>query len=119
MIKNKHRLRSLKPTFRRKIVKLVEYLENKYPHDQITIACTYRSPEEQDRLYAKGRHVTNARGGQSKHQHNLACDIYFIKDNKIRPFCPRYFYMGEKAKELGLVWGGDFKSIKDYGHLEM
>lgn len=118
MVKNKHRLASLEPKFRAKIVELVAYLEKKYPHDQIVISSTYRTFAEQDALYARGRKVTNAKGGESKHNFGKACDLYFIKDGKIRPFCPRYFVMGKYAKKLGLVWGGDFKSIKDWGHLE-
>lgn len=31
----------------------------------------------------------------------------------------RYRYLGEQAKARGLVWGGDFKSLVDYPHIEV
>ena len=117
MVKNKHRLASLEPKFRVKIEKLVEWLEVTFPHDEITIAETYRSPKKQNELYKKGNHITQVRGGFSKHQYNMAVDIYFIKDGKIRPFCPRYYYLGMQAQKLNLIWGGDWK-MRDFGHLE-
>ena len=116
MVKNKHRLASLEPNFKAKIVKLVTYLEQKYPHDQITIAETMRSRERQNELYNKGSHVTQTL--YSYHTIGQAVDIFFIKDGKIRKFCPRYFNMGKRAKELGLTWGGDFRTLKDFSHIE-
>jgi uncharacterized protein YcbK (DUF882 family) len=117
MVQNKHRLKSLQPEFRKKIEELVSYLEEKYPHDTITIACTYRSPEEQDRLFKEGK-ATTLRGGRSLHQKNLAVDIYFIKDGKIEKFNPKYYKMGLKAEELGLVTGMRWKRPHDPAHIE-
>ena len=53
----------------------------------VQIAWGYRSPAEQDRLYAQGRTapgqvVTNARGGQSPHQHRAAIDLYPWTEDK-------------------------------------
>src|SRR5574343_1544593 len=71
-----------------------------YPNDpQPFLTCVYRSNEEQDALYAQGRTtkgkiVTNAKAGQSKHNFkpSKAFDIGFITlqktlswDNKL--FC--------------------------------
>lgn len=60
----------------------------------VLTTCTFRSHEEQERLYAQGRTapgriVTNARGGQSDHNHMeggrpaaLAFDVVPIVDGK-------------------------------------
>lgn len=57
---------------------------------QPLLTCTYRSNEEQDRLYAQGRTspgkiVTNAKAGQSKHNKkpSEAFDIAIIVDGKL------------------------------------
>lgn len=86
---------------------------------------TYRSPQEQDALYAQGRtkggpKVTNARGGQSLHNYypSLAFDISFRKDGQI-DWSPSLFdRFAVIAKENGLAWGGDWKTIKDRPHFE-
>ena len=55
---------------------------------QVIVTSTYRSSEEQDRLYAQGRTipgnvVTNARGGYSYHNHKVALDFAPIKNGVI------------------------------------
>lgn len=116
MVSHKERLESLQPKFRAKIVKLVEWLEKEFPRGNITIASTMRTPQQQKKLYEKGNHVTQTL--YSYHLVGQAVDIFFIKDGKIRPFSPRYFNLGTKAKELGLFWGGDFRTLKDFSHIE-
>lgn len=94
---------------------------------------TYRSADEQDRLYARGRtapgpRVTNVKGGQSKH--NFALDGQpaskafdfglfdagrYITDGS--DF--RYEQAGKIGEGLGLTWGGRWKSPFDPGHLEL
>jgi len=88
MVKNKHRLASLKPPFRAKIEELVEWLEKEFPRGNITIASTFRTFAEQDALYAKGRHVTNARGGQSRIT-SVGVVIYILLKTEKSPLTPR------------------------------
>lgn len=90
---------------------------------------SFRSFEEQDKLYAKGRtrpgrRVTNARGGESFHNYGVAADIAFYdekgtiswpEDGDYAKLWTRY---GEHAKKQGLEWGGDWKSITDRPHIE-
>lgn len=79
----------------------------------------FRSFDRQNELYQKGG-VTNARGGQSYHNYGLAVDIIFY-DEKGRPSWNQkhnWQKLGEIGKNLGLTWGGDFKSIKDLTHFE-
>lgn len=100
----------------------------------IIITCTYRSKEEQDALYAQGRtksgkKVTNAKGGKSKHNHtvngkpaSLAFDIAIKGKNgglNWNGQTAPWQIAGKIGKSLGLVWGGDWTTIKDYPHFEL
>lgn len=101
----------------------------------IVITQGLRTIAEQNALYAQGRSkpgpiVTNARGGTSYHNYGLAFDFslllpdgHHISWNMNRD--------GDKdklddwqevvleAKQLGLEWGGDWNSFRDYSHLQM
>lgn len=91
---------------------------------KLIIIHTLRTWEEQAALWAKGRgapgpRVTNARPGYSYHNFGLAFDVAIIgKDGKITWTSPHWQLIGEIGKELGLFWGGDFKTLADYGHFE-
>ena len=91
---------------------------------EILITCTYRSPEEQATLYAKGRtvpgkKVTNAKPGQSSHQHKVALDFAIIENGKINwNNLALYTKAGNLAKTCGFVWAGDWKSFKESCHIE-
>jgi peptidoglycan L-alanyl-D-glutamate endopeptidase CwlK len=97
------------------------------------LTATYRSPKEQDELFAQGRtkpgrRVTNARGGESAHNYELngkpaalAFDIAIRMVNEGLNWDTRHRHwkrVGEIGKSLGLTWGGDWK-MKDYPHFEM
>lgn len=101
-------------------------------HAGFTLLVTQglRTLEEQDTLYAKGRttppigkqhYVTMAKGGESWHNFGLAFDIVVLDSvgkmnwNKAHPGWKR---AAELGKSLGLVWGGEFKSIVDYPHFQ-
>lgn len=95
--------------------------------------CTYRSSAEQNELYAQGRtkpgrKVTNAKGGQSEHNFTLngkpasrAFDIAIRVNGSLNwdTRHPHWKRAGQIGKALGLVWGGDFKSIKDFPHFQL
>ena len=83
----------------------------------------YRSYEEQNRLYAKGRTtagriVTNAGAGYSWHNFGLSVDIAFQKDGKLSYANKHYDKIVPIARRLGLTWGGDWKKFKDRPHFE-
>jgi peptidoglycan L-alanyl-D-glutamate endopeptidase CwlK len=89
----------------------------------VLITETWRTKEEQDALYAKGRTkpgniVTNATYPNSPHCWGIAFD--FCKNIKGQEFSDVEFFkkVGAVGKSLGLFWGGDFKSFKDYPHFE-
>ena len=90
----------------------------------INILSGTRSDEEQDRLYAKGRtapgpKVTNARAGYSNHNFGIAFDIGVFDGNRYLPESPLYKVVGALGMELGLDWGGNWKSIVDQPHFEL
>jgi peptidoglycan L-alanyl-D-glutamate endopeptidase CwlK len=98
------------------------------------LTCTYRSVAEQDELFAQGhtapgRIVTNAKGGQSAHNHTengapaaLAFDIAIRNTSNSSlnwdTHHPHWKWVGEIGKSLGLTWGGDWR-IRDYPHFEL
>ncbi len=103
---------------------------NRFPNEpQPFITCTHRSNEEQNQLYAlgrtvKGKIVTNAKAGQSKHNSypSKAFDIAFIGLDKKLNWNKKYFKMFAdivKEVEPSIVWGGNFKSIPDAPHYEL
>lgn len=83
-----------------------------------------RTFAEQDELFAQGRtkpgkKVTNARGGQSNHNYGIAWDIGLFKDGDYLEDSPLYRKVGKIGRELGLEWGGDWKSITDEPHYQI
>lgn len=89
----------------------------------IKITHGYRDPAYQDKLYAQGRTlpgkiVTNATGKTSKHCLGKAFDIAFIGKTPY-PANANWKAIGQIGKDLGLKWGGDFKSIVDKVHFEL
>ncbi len=90
----------------------------------INIISGIRTFAEQDRLYAKGRtapgaKVTNARGGYSNHNFGLAFDVGIYSGNRYLPESPLYKAVGALGMELGLEWGGNWKTIVDQPHFQL
>lgn len=120
---NKKRLADVKPELSRKIESVIFELETSGLRPLITAG--YRSIAEQNRLYALGRTragkiVTNAKGGQSKHNYGSAVDFAFLdKDGNINWEDNLFRVLGKTVKKYGLKWGGDFKKFKDRPHVEL
>lgn len=99
----------------------------------VLVTCTYRSNEEQARLYAigrtaPGRRVTNALPGESKHNNmeggdpaSLAFDIVPLVAGK--PMWdasnPVWKVLGELGESVGLKWAGRWKRFKEFPHFEV
>ncbi len=100
----------------------------------IVITDGFRSADDQNRLYEKGRSaegsiVTYAKGGESYHNFGLAID-FALKTPSGKVIWDME-YDGNKngkadwtevvslAKTLGFEWGGDWAKFKDYPHLQM
>ncbi|AWB44874.1 peptidase M15 [Paenibacillus sp. CAA11] len=93
----------------------------------IIITQGYRSIAEQNALYEQGRSkpgniVTNAKGGSSYHNFGVAIDFAILQsDGKSVSWTVNADWMKvvSMAKELGFEWGGDWRSFKDYPHLQI
>ena len=91
---------------------------------ELVIVQSVRTMEEQAAIYARGRTasgkaVTAAKPGMSWHNYGRAYDVAVIEGGRIDWKSPKYARAGELGKSLGLVWGGDFKSVRgDLGHFE-
>ena len=84
----------------------------------------YRTQERQDELYEQGRSqpgqvVTKAK--KSMHTQGLAIDIAQLDENGNITYdtTPGFWeQMGAIGKSLGMIWGGDWKSIQDKPHFQ-
>jgi len=90
----------------------------------LLITETWRSKEEQDALYAKGRTVpggvvTKAQYPNSMHCWGLAFD--FCRNVRGLEYDDRdgfFALVGDIGRKIGLVWGGDWAAFKDKPHFE-
>ncbi len=90
----------------------------------INIISGLRTYAEQDALYAQGRTrpgnvVTNARGGFSNHNFGIAFDIGLFERNQYLGESPMYKAVGTLGVELGLEWGGNWRTIVDQPHFQL
>ena len=90
----------------------------------VIITSTYRDHESQDALYAQGRtaagkKVTNAKGGQSWHNHKLAFDFCPIVNGKAAwSDTAAFTKCGEIAESCGLEWAGRWRTFKELAHCQ-
>jgi peptidoglycan LD-endopeptidase CwlK len=90
----------------------------------IKILSGLRTYAEQDALYAQGRTapgpvVTKARAGQSNHNFGIAFDIGVFEGTKYLGDSPKYKVVGALGVEIGLEWGGNWKTIVDQPHFQL
>lgn len=96
---------------------------------QLLITSTYRDIECQNSLYAKGRtapgkKVTNAKGGQSWHNFQLAYDVVPLQYGKpvwgtTAPADKALWdKVGELGEQAGLEWAGRWKTFKETAHFQ-
>lgn len=84
----KQRISKLHPSVRDEVTRIIEECDSELTGKaKIRITDGYRTIEEQNLLYAKGRtalgkKVTNAKGGQSIHNYGFAVDMCLIIDGK-------------------------------------
>lgn len=90
----------------------------------IRVLSGLRTYEEQAALYAQGRTapgtiVTNARAGYSNHNFGIVFDIGVFEGNRYLPDSPKYKAVGTLGQDLGLEWGGNWKTIVDQPHFQL
>lgn len=90
----------------------------------VLITSTLRDGEAQNALYAQGRTkpgriVTNAKAGQSWHNHACAFDFVPIVHGKAMWDDTRTFERcGAIAESLGLEWAGRWKRFRELAHCQ-
>lgn len=101
-------------------------LVTKADADGITIKVIsgLRTYDEQNDLYAQGRTkpgriVTNARGGFSNHNFGIAFDVGVFEGSQYLDESPKYKAVGVLGTDLGLEWGGNWKTIQDEPHFQL
>lgn len=122
-------LDDLEPSARKKVDAWIQACKKRGV--DLLVYCTYRSVEEQADLYAQGRTnpgaiVTNAKPGTS--WHNLppmmtrAVDAVPIVHGKpdwsYSNYEPHWKVFEEEAKAAGLEWAGDWKSFREFVHVQ-
>jgi len=92
----------------------------------IQVSCGKRGKADQELAYKNG--TSRAHYGQSPHNtdpDSNAIDFVFVNAGKcdwsIKPYLLMIIKAKEIAKEKGLTltYGGEFKSLKDYPHIEI
>lgn len=93
---------------------------------EIKVISGTRTYAEQDELYAIGRTkeldrkpVTKAKGGYSNHNFGIAFDIGIFEGTEYLDESPEYNVVGALGIEIGLDWGGNWKSFKDRPHFQL
>ncbi len=122
------RTEDLEPHLAQAYMLLKEEYETRFPDRQLMLTCTYRSPAEQQALYASGRGrpgpiLTNCDGEKKLSKHNLwpaqAFDVAILAGGKPVWDEAAYLELGGIGTALGLKWGGNFKTLKDCPHFEI
>jgi len=119
----------LHPSIQPLIQKLIELAAQQGIN--LVVVQGFRSIEYQDGLYAQGRTapgniVTGTKGGESWHNFGLAFDVAMISPGPDPragdPTWPKgiehWRVVGALGQSIGLIWGGTFSKIADYGHFE-
>jgi peptidoglycan LD-endopeptidase CwlK len=91
---------------------------------QIRIISGFRTYEEQAALYAQGRTapgrvITNARPGYSHHNFGIAFDVGVFEGSRYLGESPKYKAVGALGMDIGLEWGGSWKTLVDEPHFQL
>lgn len=90
----------------------------------IIVTSTYRDYEAQAELFAQGRtkpgrRVTNARPGQSFHNHRVAFDVVPVVNGKaIWDDHRLWMRIGEIGESVGLEWAWRWRTFKEMPHFQ-
>ena len=110
--------------FRQRLLLVFKQLKDEHGYDAVLLEG-FRSAERQAALAALGPTVTQAGAFESYHQYGLAADVAFLREGRIviserDPWAMRgYELYGQAAESLGLHWGGRWRGLRDFGHVEL
>ena len=115
------KLASLEPSFRAKIERVIAKL--KAGGFQPKIVFGWRSTAVQKKLKQQGKSKVSFSFHNAQHPDGTpnacAVDIVDTRWAWNEPDCHKFFRaLGEAGKAEGLVWGGDWKSFRDWAHLQ-
>jgi peptidoglycan L-alanyl-D-glutamate endopeptidase CwlK len=90
----------------------------------IKVISAMRTFAEQDAIFAQGRTkpgkiVSGARGGFSNHNFGIAFDVGVFEGSSYLDESPKYKVVGAFGSDLGLEWGGNWKTIVDEPHFQL
>lgn len=90
----------------------------------IKVIAGMRTYDEQNELFTQGRTkpgriVTNARGGFSNHNFGIAFDVGVFEGANYLGESPKYKAVGALGMDLGLDWGGNWKTFMDEPHFQL
>lgn len=111
------------PELQQRVLAIFEVMRRQYGYRMVLVEG-YRSPGRQAELMRGGR-ATRAGAWQSCHQYGLAVDIAPLRDGRLQwdmgdAWTRRAYHLyGELAQQAGLEWGGNWRGLKDYVHVEM
>jgi peptidoglycan L-alanyl-D-glutamate endopeptidase CwlK len=110
--------------FRQRLLMVFKQLKDEHGYDAVLLEG-FRSAQRQAALAALGPTVTQAGAFESYHQFGLAADVAFLREGRIviserDPWAMRgYELYGQAAESLGLQWGGRWRGLRDFGHVEL
>lgn len=90
----------------------------------LLVTSTYRDNESQAALFAQGRTapgkvVTNAKPGQSWHNHRCALDVVPLVNGKaVWDDNALWAQVGKIGEANGLEWAGNWKTFKEFPHFQ-
>lgn len=130
------RIKTLHPKIRKEVLEAYTHINEKLlgKNVRLRLTHTFRTFEEQDKLFNQRPKVTNAKGGQSIHNYGLAFDMVILYDldkngtfEKVSWDMLKDFDQDGQSdwmeavnyfKSQGFTWGGDWKSFKDNPHFQ-
>ncbi len=105
-------LRQKQSLFIQMVAKLINWaFANGY---ELTIGEAFRTDEQQEKYVKNGKSTVK----RSKHQDRLAIDLNLFIDGKYQTNSEAYRPLGEAWKDMGGVWGGDWKGFPDGNHMQ-
>ena len=125
------RLTTLHPKLRSEVAEIL--IEAEKNNVGIRITSAFRTPQEQDALFAQGRTsdgnvVTNAAAWQSYHNYGLAVDICLLHKDGSISYSATEDLDGDKVsdwdevtrifKNRGWEWAGDWKTFRERPHYQ-
>jgi hypothetical protein len=110
-------LSALHPYFRDRVNELIRRCKAR--GIELAVVETYRTHAKQSEYKSMGRKYTRSGAGKSKHQYGLAVDVVPLIDGVPQWHNKKLWYkIGVQGEQLGLRWGGRWRSLYDPGHFE-